>query len=253
MSLEKEKNKLYKSLSDYKKRYLKERYSELDESATRLMVNSFLIDVLGYVELEEIRTEYRIKGEYADYVIQLAKKKHFIVEVKAIQIDLTENHLRQALNYAANEGVDWVLLTNGRQIQLHKVIFAKPIDNKRVFNFNLTDPKELRKSVEFLVYLTKKAVIKNELDKFWKRFSALEYNNLSKNLYSIEVVRFLKRTLKKNTGLLFNDDDILDSINKIITTKIESIKPKVPLNIIKKKRIKKEITIKFLENDNQNN
>ena len=248
MSLEKEKSKLYKSLNDYKKRYLKEQYAELDESATRLMVNSFLIDVLGYVELEEIRTEYRIKGEYADYVIQLAKKKHFIVEVKAIQIDLTEHHLRQALNYAANEGVDWVLLTNGRQIQLHKVIFAKPIDSKRIFNFNLTDSKELRKSVEFLVYLTKKAVIKDELDKFWKRFSALEPTNLSKNLYSIEVVRFLKRTLKKNTGLLFSDDDILDSINKIITTKIDSIKPKMPLNITKKKKIEKKI---FIENNNQ--
>ncbi len=248
MYLEKEKSKLYKKLNDYKKRYLREQYAELDESATRLMVNNFLIDVLGYVELEEIRTEYRIKGEYADYVIQLAKKKHFVVEVKAIQIDLTENHLRQALNYAANEGIDWVLLTNGRQIQLHKVIFAKPIDNKRIFNFNLMDLKELKKSVEFLVYLTKKAVIKNELDKFWKRFSALEPTDLSKNFYSIEIVRFLKRILKKNTGLLFGDDDILDSINKIITTKIDSIKPKMPLNIIKKKTTEKKI---FIEDNNQ--
>lgn len=247
MSLEKEKSKLFKSLNEYKKRYLREQYTELDESATRLMVNSFLIDVLGYIELEEIRTEYKIKGEYADYVIQLSKKKHFIVEVKAIQIDLTENHLRQALNYAANEGVDWVLLTNGRQIQLHKVIFSKPIDNKRVFDFNLMDPKELKDSIEFLVYLTKRAVIKNELDKFWKRFSALEPTNLSKNFYSVEIVRFFKRILKKNTGLLFSDDDILDSINKIITTKIDSIKPKIPSNTIKKRSIKKKESI---ENNN---
>ena len=117
--------KVYENLKAYRKQYLKKRYSDLGESATRLMVNSLLTDVFGYIELEEIKTEYRIRGAYADYVIQLARKKHFIVEVKAMQLDLDEKHLRQSVNYAANEGVDWVVLTNGKQIELHRVIFSK--------------------------------------------------------------------------------------------------------------------------------
>ena len=123
-----QKEQLYKSLKDYKKRYLRKKYAELDESATRLMINSLLTDVLGYTELEDIKTEYRIRGEYADYIIQLARKKHFVVEVKAVQLDLSEKHLRQSINYAANEGIDWIILTNGRQIELYKVIFGKPIN-----------------------------------------------------------------------------------------------------------------------------
>ena len=107
---------LKESLKTYKKKYLRKEFSNLDESATRIMTNNFLTEILGYKELEEIKTEYRIKSEYADYVVQLKRKKHFVVEVKSIDIDISEKHLRQSLSYAANEGIDWVLLLNGREI-----------------------------------------------------------------------------------------------------------------------------------------
>lgn len=90
-------------LKKFKRKYLKEKYLELDESATRLMINSFLTEVLEYKELDEIKTEQAIKGTYADYVIQLDKKPQLVIEVKAIQIDINEKHIRQAVNYASNE------------------------------------------------------------------------------------------------------------------------------------------------------
>lgn len=227
-------------LKKYKKRYIKKQYSELDESATRLMINSLLTEVLGYAELEEIKTEYRIRGEYADYVIQLARKKHFVVEVKSIQLDLTEKHLRQSMNYAANEGIDWIILTNGKQIQLYKVIFKKPIQSRKIFDFDLTNKDDLKKMPEFFVYLTKKSVQKNELEDFWRRFEALEPMQLCKSLYDIKVVRFLKKALKESTGLSFSEDNILGSINQIITTKIESSLPKSPSDISVKRTRKKK-------------
>lgn len=73
------------TLKTYKKKYLRKEFSNLDESATRIMTNNFLTEILGYKELEEIKTEYRIRSEYADYVIQLKRKKHFVVEVKSIE------------------------------------------------------------------------------------------------------------------------------------------------------------------------
>lgn len=76
---------LEKRLREYRKKYLTRKENlDLDESATRLMVNYFLTEVLSYIELEDIKTEYNIRGEYADYVIQLARKKHFVIEVKSI-------------------------------------------------------------------------------------------------------------------------------------------------------------------------
>ena len=222
---------LSNKLKEYKKKYLKKQYDSLDESATRLMVNSFLIDVLGYTELDEIKTEYAIRGEYADYIIQLARKKHFVVEVKSVQLDLSEKHLRQSVNYAANEGIDWVILTNGKQIELYKVLFLKPIESRKVFHFDLSDSDDLKEMPEFLIYITKKSVEKNELENFWKRFEALEPTQLSKYLYSSEIVKSLKKILRRKTGLSFDEKNIIDSLHKLICTEIESNKPKASIQI----------------------
>ncbi|HTL82582.1 MAG TPA: type I restriction enzyme HsdR N-terminal domain-containing protein, partial [Bacteroidia bacterium] len=111
------------ALKAYHKQYLQKENLELDESGTRLMINSFLTDVLGYAPIEEVKTEYMIRGTYADYVLQLKGVRHFLVEVKAYGLDLSEKHLRQAINYGANEGIEWALLTNGRRFDFYKVIF----------------------------------------------------------------------------------------------------------------------------------
>jgi hypothetical protein len=236
MATKNQKQELYKKLQAYAKQYLKKEYKDLDEFATRLMINSLLTNVFGYIELEEIKTEYRIRGEYADYIIQLKRKKQFVVEVKSIQLDLNEKHLRQSVGYAANEGVDWIILTNGKQVELYRVLFGKPISTRKIFDFDLSDAKELKNMCEMLHLLTKKSVLRDELDHFWARFEALEPIKLSGHLYSNEVVRFLRKVLKSKTGLYFGDDDILDSIHKIVNTKIESIKPKSPTSLVGKKK-----------------
>jgi hypothetical protein len=61
------------------------------------MVNHILTDLLGYKSLEEIKTEYMIKGTYADYVVQIEEARHFLVEVKALSLALSNKHLRQAI------------------------------------------------------------------------------------------------------------------------------------------------------------
>src|SRR4051812_18270218 len=98
------KSKMLNELKHYKKKFI-DRNSELDESGTRLMVNSFLTDVLGFTPIEEIKTEYMIKGTYADYMVQTNGIRHFLVEVKALSLELSDKHLRQTINYGANEGI----------------------------------------------------------------------------------------------------------------------------------------------------
>jgi len=82
MLTEKKLQKLLDNLKAYHKKFLSGSIIDLDESGTRIMINHFLSDVLGYAALEEIRTEYMIKGTYADYMIRLNGEQHFLVEVK---------------------------------------------------------------------------------------------------------------------------------------------------------------------------
>lgn len=236
MATENQINQLSNTLKNYKRKYLKKEFSSLDESATRIMVNNFLTELLGYQELVEIKTEYRIRSEYADYVIQLKRKKHFVVEVKSIDLDLNEKHLRQSLSYAANEGIDWILLLNGREVQLYRVNFGKPVTTTLIYKLDLLATEDFKKAPGLLWFLTKKAVERGELESFWKRTNALNPVNLAKLLYSEEVVKRLRNDLKEQTGIYFQIEDVADSLREIIASEVEFPKPRL--------RVKKKASTK---------
>ena len=228
MATEHQVKQLEKSLREYRKKYLTRKQNlELDESATRLMVNYFLTDVLDYVELDDIKTEYNIRGEYADYVIQLARKKHIVIEVKSIQLDLNDRHLRQSLSYAANEGIDWILLFNGRQIKLYRVLFGKPISHHEVFDYDLADLSQLKRAAENIVFLRKKSVEKGELSTYWKRFDALTSASLVKTVFTEDVIKSIRLKIKKNSGITFNQEDVADAVYELICKEHASaVRPK---------------------------
>ncbi len=112
--------------------------------------------------------------------MQLKRNKCFVVEVKSIGINLNEGHIRQTVGYAANEGIDWAVLTNGRQIELYRVIFKKPINTVKLFSFQLDDLKQIPQAAKQLVFLTKHSIIKGELESYWKRSTALSPDSIAK-------------------------------------------------------------------------
>jgi len=210
---------LTKDLREYRHKYLTRDRQGLDESATRILVNHLLTNVLGYEELEEIKTEFEIRGSYADYVVQLKRNKCFVVEVKSIGINLNEGHIRQTVGYAANEGIEWAVLTNGRQIELYKVIFKKPINTVKLFSFQLDDLKQIPLAAKQLIFLTKHSIIKGELEGYWKRKTALSPESIAKALYSEDVAKLLRHSLKKDTGLSVSVEDILIAMQLVILEK----------------------------------
>jgi hypothetical protein len=233
--------RMLSALKDYKKRYLTKNIGDLDESGTRIMINTFLTTILGYQELEEIKTEYMIKGTYADYIVQIGGKRHFLVEVKAFSIDLSDKHLRQAINYGANEGIDWAILTNGRQFQFYKVIFGKPIGEKLVFEVDFCDEDfNLKDAIEQFTYLHRDAVVKDSLEDLWCRYSALEPVNIAGLLFSPQVVSFLKKELRSKYETKFEDDEIIASLNEVVCNGIPVDKLKIPkFKTVKKKLVRK--------------
>ncbi len=213
--------KLLNSLKKYNKQFFSKKTSELDESGTRLMINYFLTETLGYAPIEEVKTEYMIRGTYADYVIQLKGNRKFLIEVKALSLTLSEKHLRQAINYGANEGIEWALLTNGKCFDFYKILFEKPISSRKVFSIDLSDTSNFKSSVEFLQHLHKDGVINKGLEMLWNKSIALDPANVAGYLYLPPVTNFLKRVLKTRYKHKFSDEEIKLAINKIVYEAIE--------------------------------
>lgn len=245
------KTKLFHAVKAYNKKYLHGKMTELDESGTRLMINSFLTDVLGFIPIEEVKTEYMIRGTYADYVVQTKELRQFLVEVKALSFGLSDKHLRQAINYGANEGIEWALLTNGKSFEFYKILFNKPIESRKVFSLDLSDTSQLKNCVEVIQYIHRDSVTNKGLTLLWNKTCALDPLNVAGLLFATPVTNFIKRTLKKKFKSKFTDDEIQASINRIIHEPIalENIKPSKIIKV-KRKNTKKptpETTLTVLE------
>jgi hypothetical protein len=227
------KTKLANAIKAYSKKYLHGKLTELDESGTRLMINTFLTDVLGFIPIEEVKTEYMIRGTYADYVIQTKGIRHFLVEVKALSFVLSDKHLRQAINYGANEGIEWALLTNGKCFDFYKILFNKPIESRKVFSFDLSDPNHIKGCIDVIQYIHKDAIMNKGLAFLWNKTSALDPLNVAGHLFSPTVTNYIKRTLKDKYKSKFSDEEIHTSITQIIHSSI-------PIDTIKAIRIRRD-------------
>jgi len=198
-----------KGLRKYKSVAQKARANGAKESDTRMIVSSIVSDALGWDAFDNLTGEYRIKGNYADFVIRKDGKHFIIVEVKAITMSLNDKHLYQAISYAANEGVEWVILTNGAEWQLHRVLFRKPVAQEMVFEVSLLDdtmkPKE---KAELLYLLTPEAQRKDELEAYYQRKKALSGSNIARLLLSESVLTRLRAEIKADSGHRVALDDL---------------------------------------------
>lgn len=80
------------------------------EANTANIVKDILSDVFGYAKFTEITSEFRAKGCFCDLAVKLDgdPKPKLLIEVKAIYLPLKEAYTKQAVHYAADEGVTCV-------------------------------------------------------------------------------------------------------------------------------------------------
>lgn len=190
-----------KGVRKFKSIAQKARANSAQESDTRMIVSAFVSDALGWDAFDNLTGEYRIKGMYADFVIRKDGKHFVIIEVKAIASGLNEKHLFQAVSYAANEGVEWVILTNGAEWRLYRVLFNKPVEHELVFEVSLLDeamkPKE---KADLLYLLTPEAQRKDELEGYYQRMKAISGPNIARLLLDEDVLTKLRAEIRAESG-----------------------------------------------------
>lgn len=174
---------------------------DINESDTSNIINDILGDVLGYDKFFDVTTEYKIRGQYADYGIRINNKIHAFIEVKAINITLNQNHLFQVASYAVHEGVDWAILTNGNVWHLYRIENTKPIKLTLVTAIDLFDKDQRlpQKCLAFAVF-HKKSLMRGYIEKLWKEKTCVNPEIIKKILKSKTGVDFLRKQIKHQSG-----------------------------------------------------
>lgn len=175
---------------------------DANEGDTRLLVTDFLCEALGYDKYADLTTEYAVRGEFADYGVRIAKELVAFIEVKRCTTKLNLRHLRQVEMYAVNEGVEWMILTNGRVWQVYHLTGGLPMVVDLALEVDLLDDSPASDKVAALFYLARESLRRRLIDDLWKVRAATSPKSLGDVIASEPVVEMVRRELRKRTGHL---------------------------------------------------
>lgn len=197
---------------------------DVNESDTVAILNDIFGDVLGYDKYLEVTSELAIRGTYCDLALRVDDKVQFLIEVKAIGIDLKESHMKQACDYGANHGVQWVVLTNGLEWKVYRIRFEQPINFDLVcvfdfLNLNLRNEKDQ----EILFLLAKEGLGKNAREDFYEKVQSVNRYVIGNLMLAEPVLSVVRRELRKIADGMKVEVDEVESIVRTQVLKREIV------------------------------
>jgi hypothetical protein len=174
------------------------RTRDINESDTVVLVTDIMADVLGYEKYTEITSEHMIRSTFCDLAVHIDGNLAMLAEVKAIGLTLKDQHVKQAVDYAANKGCEWVLLTNGVTWRVYQVIFGKPIDSELVAEVDLCTLNHRKEAdLEVLWAISKEGWRKSRLSEFAAQQQALSRFAVGAALMTDTVLNVVRRELRR--------------------------------------------------------
>ena len=182
-------------LKVFKKVLAEAKNADRSEQDTVTIVTDMLAQVFGYDKYKELTGEYAIRGTFCDIAVRVDGKIKFLIEVKSVGKSLKDHHLRQATDYAAKEGIEWVVLTNGIKWQTYRMIFEKPISFDHVFTIDLLNVSS--ETNELLYMLSREGISKQKITEYHEQRQVLNRYFISAVALSDPVLRAIKRELRR--------------------------------------------------------
>lgn len=173
---------------------------DINESDTAAIVMDMLSEVFGFDKYTEITSEFAIKKTWCDLAIKVEEKVKFLIEVKAIGLFPKEDHIKQAVDYGSNYGVDWVILTSGIKWKIYKIIYGKPISNDLVYEFDfLTLNPKKDSDLSMLYYVSRESMTKSALEEYHVQKQSLSKFFIGQILLGDPVLDAIRKSIKKIT------------------------------------------------------
>ncbi len=211
---------------DFLKVLTNARSLDVNESDTVKIIYDMLHAIFGYEKYVDITSEVAIRGTYCDLAIKHAGKVRYLIECKSIGTELKDSHLKQVIDYAANEGIDWVILTNAISWLVYKVEFSKPIDKTHLVTIDfLSDNFRNADILQRVFLLSKEAIKASAIETFVEERKATDKYAVSAILCSDDMIGAMRRAIRSKyrgvtidksaiSGLLLNEiikREIVDS------------------------------------------
>lgn len=203
-------DRLISGLKRYQPIVRKLRERDISEADTVTVIKDMLTDIFGYDKYTELTSEQQIRGTFCDLAIRIEGKIEYLAEVKSAGTNLNDTHLRQAVNYGAHEGIEWVILSNAITWKIYRIKFSQPIDYEEVFCFDICDisPRS-SDDLSKLFILCRESISSDALTEFHRQAQIFNRFVISELMQSDAVVGTLRREFKRIfPGVKASDEDL---------------------------------------------
>lgn len=190
---------------------------DISEADTVTVCKDILSDIFGYDKYAELTSEQQIRGTFCDLAVKIEGKVHYLAEIKSAGTSLNQNHLRQAVNYGAHEGIEWVLLTNAIVWKVYRIKFGQPLDWEEVYCFDLgalsnRSPDDLGK----LFMLCRESISSDALQEYHRQAQIMNRYVLAELLQAEAVLSTLRKEMRRLFDLKATEDELL----ALLTTEV---------------------------------
>jgi hypothetical protein len=141
-------------------------------------------------------------GDYSGLLLDFGAHDRLlrVIEVKRVATKLSTRHLRQVEMYAVNEGVEWIILTNGAVWQVYHITGGLPVAVDLALEVDLLGEEPTTHKVNQLFYLSRESLKKRQIDELWKARRATSPASLAQVLVSDPVAEAIRKELWRQTG-----------------------------------------------------
>ena len=191
-----------KTVSKFQRVLKSARDRDINEADTVVIIQDILVEVFGFKKYLEITREFAIPGGYCDLAIKVDEKIQYLIEVKAIGHNLKDHDLRQVVNYGANKGVHWVVLTNGIKWELYKIQVEERITHELVSPFDFLELNPRKKEDQEKLFLLSKKGLLSAREDYYERVQSVNRFVIGAIVLSKPIMSAIKKDIRKlSTGL----------------------------------------------------
>ena len=172
----------------------------VSEEDTSTIVQSMLVDLLGYDRFMDISGQYSVKGRWVDWAIKVNESLNFFVEVKRVGAKLRDRDLFQVISYSRQHDLEWAILSTGDVWHCHRVIAGQ--DAEEFFDIRVLDPAQpTEDKVDRLYLLSKEGFSTGAMQKEWREKECFRPDKLARIVLSDEILGAIRTVVhRENPG-----------------------------------------------------
>lgn len=187
-----------KEIKVYQKVLRNAKVRDVNESDTVLIITDMLANIFGYDKWTEVTSEYAIKGTFCDLAVKIDGNVKYLIEAKAIGLELKESHVRQAVGYGAQHGIQWVVLTNGADWQIYRIKFERPVTHELLCTYNFLELNPRKKEDQAILFLLcKEGLSKDVIKDYHDHLMVVNKFVISAILQSEISLKMIRKELRK--------------------------------------------------------